>query len=99
MTPLIVYRCRLQSQFRAGGRRDRVNECDGDVTPIINLASIPCDAVTPAESRVMLLYNGSRVHNAKYELVGLGLASASGLFVWFCSGFKNDPGASLDTWR
>lgn len=41
----------------------------------------------------MLLYNGSRVH----ELVGL--ASATGLFVWFLFWFKNDPGASLDTWR
>jgi len=30
----------------------------------------PANAVTPAESRTMLLYNGSRVHNAKYELVG-----------------------------
>ena len=40
------------------------------VSPTINLASIPCDAVTPAESRAMLHYNGSRVHNAKYELVG-----------------------------
>ena len=44
----------------------------------------------------MLLYNGSRVHNAKYELV-VGLASASGLCVWFLFWFKNDPGASLDT--
>ncbi len=42
----------------------------------------------------MLHYNGSRVHNAKYELVGL--ASANGLFVCFLSWFKNDPGASLD---
>ena len=75
----------------------RVNECNGDVTPTINLASIPCDAVPPAESRAMLLYNGGRVHNAKYELVGL--ASATGLFVWFWFWFKNDPGASLDTWR
>jgi hypothetical protein len=62
----------------------------------------PATAVTPAESRAMLLYNGSRVHNAKYELVG-GLASATGLFVWFLFWFlfwfKNDPGASLDTWR
>src|SRR5205809_1069534 len=30
MTPLIVYRCRLQSQFRLEGRRDRVNGCNGD---------------------------------------------------------------------
>ena len=44
----------------------------------------------------MLLYNGSRVHNAKYELV-VGLANATGLFVWFLFWFKNDPGASLDT--
>jgi len=50
-----------------------------------------------AESRAMLPYNGSRVHKPKYELVGL--ASATGLFVWFLFWFKNDPGASLGTWR
>ena len=30
----------------------------------------------------MRLYNGSRVHRAKYELWG-DFASATGLFVWF----------------
>jgi len=45
----------------------------------------------------MLLYNGSRVHNAKYELVEL--ACATGPLVWFLFWFNNDPGASLDTWR
>jgi hypothetical protein len=30
MTPLIVYRCRLLE-----GRRDRVNECNGDITPVV----------------------------------------------------------------
>ena len=58
-----------------------------------SLWNLPATAVTPAESGAMLLYNGSRVH----ELVGL--AGATGLFVWFLFWFKNDPGASLDTWR
>jgi hypothetical protein len=40
----------------------------------------------------MRLYNGSRVHKAKYELVG-NSASATGFFVWFPFWFKNDPRA------
>ena len=68
------------------------------VTPTINLASIPRDRRDArAESRAMLLYNGSRVHNAKYEL--LGTCQCDGAFRLVFVLFKNDPGASLDTWR
>jgi hypothetical protein len=46
-----------------------------------------------SEHSAMRLYNGSRVHKAKYALVG-DFASATGLFVWFSFWFKNDPRAS-----
>jgi hypothetical protein len=46
-----------------------------------------------SEHNAMRLYNGSRIHRAKYELVG-DFASATGLFVWFSFWFKNDRKAS-----
>jgi len=52
----------------------------------------------PSEHSAMRLYNGSRIHKAKYELVG-DFASATGLFVWFSFRLENDPKASQDTSR
>jgi hypothetical protein len=51
MTPLIVYRCRLLE-----GRRDRVNECNGDFSSISQ--PVPSNALLRANS-------DSQAHNVR----------------------------------
>jgi hypothetical protein len=74
---------------------EQVNECKGDVSPTINLASIPATA-GPRRAELCCSIM-TVVHKAKYELVGA--CRFDWAFVWFLFRLKHDPGASLGTWR